>query len=74
MSICAHWYTALRVNLSLAGTVEQHIGGKICCLINELSEATEQDDLQQVQDKVDKVMRGGRCSSGPRPRCMMVIC
>ncbi|KAF6266620.1 hypothetical protein COO60DRAFT_1697167 [Scenedesmus sp. NREL 46B-D3] len=37
------------------GTVEQHVGGKICCLINELSEATEGDDLRQVQDRVDKI-------------------
>jgi hypothetical protein len=38
-----------------AGTVEQHVGGKICCLINELSDATEEEDLRQVQDRVDKV-------------------
>jgi len=39
-----------------AGTVEQAFGGKICCLINELSDATEDDDLQEIQNKVDKVM------------------
>lgn len=38
-----------------AGTVEQAFGGKICVLINELSDATEDDDLREIQDKVDKV-------------------
>jgi hypothetical protein len=38
-----------------SGSVEQAFGGKICCLINELSEATEDDDLRVVQDRVDKV-------------------
>lgn len=44
------------------GTVEQALGGKICCLINELSDATEEDDLRDIQDKVDKVggVEGGR--------------
>jgi hypothetical protein len=46
-----------------AGTVEQHVGGKICCLINELSDATEEDDLRQVQDRVDKVGQPTRSSS-----------
>jgi len=48
VSTCSHCFKAV-------GTVEQHFGGKICCLINELSEATEADDLQEVQDRVDKV-------------------
>jgi hypothetical protein len=39
----------------LAGTVEQAFGGKICMLINELSEASEADDLQEIQARVDKV-------------------
>lgn len=41
--------------LLCTGTVEQAFGGKICCLINELSDATEEDDLREIQDKVDKV-------------------
>ncbi|WIA29168.1 hypothetical protein OEZ86_011679 [Tetradesmus obliquus] len=47
-STCSHCFKAV-------GTVEQHVGGKICCLINELSDATEEDDLRQVQDRVDKI-------------------
>jgi hypothetical protein len=46
-----------------AGTVEQHVGGKICYLINELSDATEEDDLRQVQDRVDKVGQATHASS-----------
>jgi hypothetical protein len=41
--------------MACAGTIEQAFGGKICCLINELSDATEDDDLREIQDKVDKV-------------------
>jgi hypothetical protein len=44
--VCAHL---------CAGTVEQAFGGKICCLINDLSDATEEDDLREIQDRVDKV-------------------
>jgi hypothetical protein len=49
VSTCSRCFRAV-------GSVEQHFGGKICCLINELSEATEEeDDMQQVQEQIDKV-------------------
>lgn len=48
-----------------AGTVEQAFGGKICCLINELSDATEDDDLREIQDKVDKVRHTATVGGGP---------
>eukprot|EP00877_Chromochloris_zofingiensis_P000067 jgi/Chrzof1/10060/Cz04g25210.t1 len=54
VSACAHCFRPV-------GTVEQHIGGKICHLINQLSDATEEDDLQEVQHKVDKVRCRGGC-------------
>jgi hypothetical protein len=46
------------VAAAASGSVEQAFGGKICCLINELSEATEDDDLRVIQDRVDKVCLG----------------
>lgn len=42
--------------------MEQHVGGKICCLINELSDATEEllseDGLREMQDRIEKVGQG----------------
>jgi hypothetical protein len=52
-----------------AGTVEQHVGGKICCLINELSDATEENDLRQVQDRVDKVRGNAQQQQQQQQQC-----
>jgi hypothetical protein len=38
-----------------AGSVEKQIGGMLCNLINMLSGPVEEDELQEVQDQIDKV-------------------
>ncbi|KAF8072944.1 ATXR2 [Scenedesmus sp. PABB004] len=48
VSCCAHCFRAV-------GTVEQHVGGKLCCLISDLSDAAEEADLREVQERVDKI-------------------